>query len=287
MCALNEQGVRECLPGGCVIGRPFLIAGEARTADVVASRDWGAPSSKPDVFALSDAERIRLAEHWTRTALAEHASVAAFARFALEALALGAPPDLLAETANAMRDEIEHARLCFALASAYGGAEVGPGALDVGSAIGSVSLSAAALSTLLEGCVGETLAAIEAAECASHATDSVIAETLSRIARDEGRHAELAFRFVAWALAQGGADLGLELRAAFAAVRETLVREANVAPDDALLAHGVLSGARRAALRRNALERVVEPCFERMLERHGHVVSSLRKRVAPRALPAS
>lgn len=271
MCALNEQGVRECLPGGCAIGRPFLVAGEARTAEVVASRDWGAPTMKLGAFALSDAERGRLAEHWTRAALAEHASVAAFARFALEALALSAPANLLAEAANAMRDEIEHAQLCFALASAYGAGEVGPGALDVGAAVGSVSLSAAAVSTLLEGCVGETLAAIEAAESAAHASDSVITEALSRIAEDEGRHAELAFRFVAWALAQGGANVSLELRAALVNVREALASEANAAPDDVLLSHGVLSGARRAALRLNAFERVVEPCFERMLEQHGSV----------------
>lgn len=272
MCALNEQGVRECLPGGCAIGRPFLVAGEARTAEVVASRDWAAAASvKPMVFALSEAERGRLAEHWTSAALAEHASVAAFARFALEALALGAPANLLVDAANAMRDEIEHARLCFALASTYGSRDVGPGALDVGTAIGPISLSTAALSTLLEGCVGETLAAIEAAESASHATDSVIAEVLSRIAADEGRHAELAFRFVAWALTLGGARLGSELRAELATVRETLAREASVARDDELLAHGVLSGARRAALRLKAFERVVEPCFERMLEQHGSV----------------
>ena len=61
MCALNMQGVRECQPGGCAIGRPFLVGGEARTAELVASRDWGTPSMTPGAFALSDAERGRLA----------------------------------------------------------------------------------------------------------------------------------------------------------------------------------------------------------------------------------
>ncbi|MCA9546694.1 MAG: ferritin-like domain-containing protein, partial [Myxococcales bacterium] len=57
------------------------------------------------------AQRARLADHWTRQALAEHASVASFARFALHLMAVGAPPDLLVATHQAGLDEIEHARL--------------------------------------------------------------------------------------------------------------------------------------------------------------------------------
>jgi hypothetical protein len=36
-----------------------------------------------------------LAKHWTEVALMAHASIAAFARFSLDALSLGAPPELL------------------------------------------------------------------------------------------------------------------------------------------------------------------------------------------------
>jgi hypothetical protein len=48
----------------------------------------------------------------------EHASVAAFARFTLDLLALGAPADLVQSAQQALGDEIAHAELCFGLAGA-------------------------------------------------------------------------------------------------------------------------------------------------------------------------
>jgi hypothetical protein len=48
----------------------------------------------------------------------------------LELLALGAPAELVEKAHVAALDEIEHARICFALASAYGGERYGPGPLD-------------------------------------------------------------------------------------------------------------------------------------------------------------
>ena len=61
----------------------------------------------------------------------EHASIAAFARFSLELLAFGAPPDLVEQAQAAMADETRHAKLCFALAGAYAERPIGPGALDM------------------------------------------------------------------------------------------------------------------------------------------------------------
>ena len=53
---------------------------------------------------------------------------------------------------------------------------------------------------IAEGCFGETRAALEALEAAELAADPVIRAAYARIAGDEQRHAELAFRFVRWAL---------------------------------------------------------------------------------------
>ena len=118
------------------------------------------------------AVRAELATRWTEVALMEHASIAAFARFALEILSLGAPPELLVQTHAAMTDETVHARDAFALASAYAGRAVGPGALDVGAALSSRTPLDIVRTTILEGCIGETVAAVEAAEAREHATDA-------------------------------------------------------------------------------------------------------------------
>jgi hypothetical protein len=62
------------------------------------------------------------------------------------------------------------------------------------------------IGTVREGCVGETLAALEAAEALQHCEDEAARPVLERIAAEEAQHAQLAWRFVAWALeARSGA----------------------------------------------------------------------------------
>jgi hypothetical protein len=90
--------------GSC--GRPFLVQGAALIADAVPRRDWASPSyPAPDCAAVTPELRRALAASWLDAALMEHASVAAFARFSLELLALAAPPDLQRDAAQAMADE--------------------------------------------------------------------------------------------------------------------------------------------------------------------------------------
>ena len=52
-----------------------------------------------DEALLSESTRARLAREWAHIGALEHASVASFARFTLQLMALGAPADLLAESA--------------------------------------------------------------------------------------------------------------------------------------------------------------------------------------------
>jgi hypothetical protein len=199
------SGARVCqLNGPCGTGRPFLVAGDARVAPTLASTEWLADPS-PSLEGLGlDARRER-AERWTKIGQMEHASIAAFARFALELMALGAPASLLAETAAAMNDEIEHARAAFALASAYAGRPIGPGSLAVDGCLAPMPTTGALREAMIanlvrEGCVGETLAAIEAHDDAGVETDPAVAHVLRRVAEDEARHASLAWRTLAWAL---------------------------------------------------------------------------------------
>ncbi len=250
-----------CVPVTGVCGRPFLVHAAARVATSAARGDWLEPDIAPRLDGLSPERRAELARHWTRVGLMEHASVAAFARFALELLSLGAPPGLVERTHAALADETRHARFAFALASAYAERSIGPGALDMTAVLDDASPRAVFERLVREGCIGETVAALEAAEAREHATDPAVRAVLETIARDETRHAELAWRTLSWAL--GSATLGGAARDAlelvFAAPSE-VAGEPDARSASELLANGVVNGAFAVELRRDALERAVRPC---------------------------
>ena len=248
-----------------VCGRPFLVEGTALMAEAVRRADWAKPvHAAPHFESVTPELRGALAVSWRDAALMEHASIAAFARFSLELLALGAPADLVRDAAHAMADEQRHAELCFALAGAYAGVPLGPGALDVRSCLKDVSLASVLVTTFLEGCLGETIAAVEARERARQVRDAALEATLSRIAEDESRHAALAWRFVKWALAENATGLEDALFAALETERQRLVTSEPLprgVSDELALAHGLLSPAERARLRREALDEIVAPCL--------------------------
>jgi hypothetical protein len=218
---------------------------------------------------------------WVEQGLMEHASVAAFARFALQLASLGAPPELLLRTAEAMQDEVRHAQDCFALARRFSGLDVGPGPLAIDGALEAFDLASVVLGTISEGCIGETIAALEAAEVLEHCDDPATREVLARIARDEARHAELAWRFVAWALASGTPSLHAAVREAFESARAGA--RASRAPIDPseheLLRHGLMGPGLRSALRRRVLDEVIEPGARALL--HPAVPSTAEPVAAP------
>jgi hypothetical protein len=258
-----------CLAGSCagaggVCGRPFLVASEDRRAVASARTDW-ASGALPELHALTSADRRLLAEHWTRIALMEHASIAAFARFSLALIQLGAPADLLSASLASAMDEEKHARLAFGFASAYGGDLVGPGCLSTTGALDDLDFESVVRTTFLEACIGETIAAMEAAEQLAHATDPAVVAALQRIAADETRHAELGWRFVKWALGRAPLERrGGLARSLVAMTEEAMRRVESVEPergDDVVLsAHGLISRARSRAVRELSLSSVVLPC---------------------------
>jgi hypothetical protein len=284
-CTVGEKcfvggGMRYCATLGCQTGRPFLVDGACRTADAESRTDWATSAFAPSVNGLTARDRRRLADSWTRIALMEHASIAAFARFTLELLWLGAPPELVEASHRALSDETEHARLAFALASVYGGSPVGPGPLDLHGALDGVDALGIVRRAITEGCIGETVAATEAEEALEHATDPAVRAVLARIAADERRHAELAWRFVAWALESGR----LEHRAAARiALEETLdgyddsSRDptgsraesggADEVGDERFLRYGVLPDSLRREVASAALAGMVRPCAAALLAR--------------------
>jgi hypothetical protein len=273
-CQLGAEGRRcEVLPA---CGRPFLVEGSARLAPATRSHDWLATSElAPASDQLCPTDRTELARAWTELGLMEHASVAAFARFTLQLLSLGAPATLVEESQQALADELLHARLCFSLASSYAGVAIGPGPLPSEHALDLTSLEDIAALTLHEGCVGETIAALEASEALALASDPAVRQVLARIEADERRHAALAWRFVSWALRTGGARVQRRIERELAGLQSSPPRPHRPAPrpeperPSAISAHGILSAAQRAELRDAALRDVVLPCAHALLPAAG------------------
>jgi hypothetical protein len=260
------MGVECCYPVSFLycVGRPLIDDGRAIVAATRRGSDaWLDSALTADLSDLGPDERAALAAAYAADASLEHASVASFARFSLELLAVGAPASLVAEAHEAALDEVRHARACFALASAYAGAPIGPAHLPIGTAMAvSSDLSDVVERTVEEGCVGETIAAAVAMEQAHAASDPDVREVLSRIAEDEARHAELAWRTVAWAIGVGGDPIRAAVRRALArASRGASPPGDRPAPADAerMAAHGRPRPETMQTARRLALEEVVLP----------------------------
>ena len=259
------DGSRQCVGPAPICGRPFLVEGVERLAELRSGSDWA--GDRPcAVDSLTPAERGVATEFWARSALMEHASIAAFARFTLQLMHLGAPRELIERSQQAMLDETAHAKACFALASRYLGSPVEPGKLAMDAALDEHTLEAIVVLTFREGCLGETVAALEAREALDGARDRDVRLALERIAVDEQSHAELAWRFVRWALDQSVTIRPLLLRELARLEAELAARDAALDASSAqLAAHGVLSERRRAQLRRAALAEVVLPCARQLL----------------------
>lgn len=269
-CFPQAEGDWQC-ESFCCCGRPFIVQGRTRAAAVLERRDWCDDGTQPRVAELDAPTRAYLADHWSRAAQMEHASVASFARFSLQLMALGAPPELLVETQQAMADEIDHARRCFALASAYAGRPLGPAELDVTGADLGHDLREVLESVVREACVGETLAAIEAQEALAHATDPAVRVTLTRIAKDELRHAQLGWRTLRWALGRAHASIRDHVLGVFADAMTRAANEIQASfPDlgnrrSPTLAHGVLPAALRREAIEGGLDAVILPCLRALL----------------------
>jgi hypothetical protein len=243
-------------------GRPFIVEGSARLTSIEASRD-----SSP-ALELPEPLRRHLADHWTQVAAAEHASVASFARFAARLLALGAPPALIRDSFAAADDEVRHAQITLALASSYAGRALRFGSLDVRGALEPAEdLESLVLACVREGCIGETLAALELATAAASCTDARLAASLRSIADDEARHAGLAWRFVQWAL---GRDPGLRPKVAslFASWSPADRGEAeplNPSSRRLLRRAGCLPEDERRQVEREGLRELLRPCANALL----------------------
>jgi hypothetical protein len=245
-------------------GRPYVVRNDEPpvVAPLIGTIDWADPKIDPDTSALSEIERAQLAAHWSREAVAEHASVASFGRFAMELLAADAPSDLIAAAHQAAIEEIRHAKLCFALARAYAGRDIRPGAFPFGGAVPLRAHDALIGATIAEGCVNETIASLIAHERLVECRDPAVRHVLSVIAEDEAGHAELAWRCLQWLVDRGTQSSRDLARGAFSighpdAAGDVLHGEGPLTK--AVAAHGLVASRRIDRVREIAFRSVVLP----------------------------
>jgi hypothetical protein len=240
----------KCESLSCVIGRPLTVEHGVRVAGVAESR-WG--TARLEGLGHDQAARARAA-YWLGIARMEHASVASFARFVNELLGFGAPPNLLADALAAADDEVHHAELTFAVASAYAGQPLGPGALQVDDLHPTRDPELFVTRLIVEGCVGETLGVAETLALLEHDLDPVLRAVVERIAADETRHAALAWRTLKWFAAR--VDPAIIDRA----FERALSLAAHVDDEAIDPNHGRLGRDSKRLVRGAAIASVIEPC---------------------------
>jgi hypothetical protein len=141
----------------------------------------------------------------------ESASVHAFRRLAIELRKHDAPTRLVSAAHRAVADEVRHARIAGRIARAHG-------AIPTRVVIAPSqerSLEAIVVENAEEGCVRETFGALLANWQARAAQSLPIRAAMRQVARDETRHAELAWAIDAWA----GRRLGVAARRRVAEAR--------------------------------------------------------------------
>ena len=201
---------------------------------------------------------------WLEAALAEHASIASFARFVQELLALAAPPELVTGALRAAAEEVEHAQTSFDIASRLLGKSMSPGALPLVSPR-PLSLAELALTTFEEACIEESFGALLAATAAEYCTDDDIRHALLKIAEEEPRHAELAWRTVAWALEVQGDIVRDAINACVAHRRVLRYPNEPAALEEPLLALGVITGSTLHQVENRAWHEIVLPLWTELL----------------------
>jgi hypothetical protein len=166
----------------------------------------------PDVLALPCRRHLpgdQRAAHeiWRQRASAEWASVAAFDELAEQLAACEAPASLRERAWAAAEDEMKHTLIAGGIAAAYADTPIvvePPAGERRPAAMGAAGWQRLLVESWLDGCVNEGIAAACAEAEAKQAKMPGVAAGLAEIARDEARHAGLAWDVITWMLREQG-----------------------------------------------------------------------------------
>ncbi len=198
------------------------------------------------------------AEYLARAAQLEAVSIDAFRILARDLTEHGAPRDLVRAARRAARDEIRHTRVIASLAKSAGATAwvTRSRSLRTGTRR---SLRAVIIENAVEGCVRETYGVAVARWQSRHARDSAVSRAMRAITLDEARHADLAWRIDAWAMARldarDRANVRQARRAAIAELEATVSKGSSCSAEGSV-ALGLPSPSQARALVRALRETV-------------------------------
>jgi len=152
----------------------------------------------------------RVRGEWLRRVEAEYRSAAVTQELALWLTRLGAPPELIVDGLRIAEDELAHASLSHAVATAAGTTDRPALAQEhLGLPRGDRPLIADVTPHGVEVfCLGETVAVPLFVAMRKGCTVSVAREALDRIVRDEVRHRDFGWALLDWLLEIGGEPIG-------------------------------------------------------------------------------
>jgi hypothetical protein len=208
-CINDELHVSEaCLSFDCVdlcnakhCGRPSAqVNGGCQSSSTVIDCSYfnsPVPGRRPDGLRERATRVSNDVGGWlAEAARMEAASVQAFRFLVSDLESHGAPGRLRRGAERSARDEIRHTDLMLREMKLHGGRYEPPNV----DAHANRTLEAIAIENAVEGCVGESAAALIAAWQARHARDATMRRAMTTIAEDEARHADLAWEIHAWVL---------------------------------------------------------------------------------------
>ncbi|WP_437644178.1 ferritin-like domain-containing protein [Sorangium sp. So ce362] len=224
-----ESEVIESESGACVGRRP---AGLLRTAGRGATQ---------------------VGAYFANVAQLEAASVRAFEVLGRELVHHGAPRPLVERARIAGRDEVRHARVMRRLSARYGGRwqppRVEPRPVR--------SLEELAIDNATEGCIRETYGALVGMWQGRVAQDPLVRRVMTRIARDEARHAKLSWAIDVWVRPRLSAAERRRVEEARRGALAALEDEARRDVDRALVVHAGMPDVQAARrLSRNFAEAI-------------------------------
>jgi uncharacterized protein YqiB (DUF1249 family) len=254
---LAQQGI--ACGAGTAITRHYLTVATngvltEQRQEVVKRGDPGcAVGRRPMGFVVGEENRCSqaLGRYFSEMAHLEAASVPAFEQMHAVLVEIGAPLELRTRALLAALDEIDHTRRTTDLALRFGASVAVP---SMPEPVFPTRL-AFARDNIIEGCVRETFGALSAHYQAHHAKDPDIRNTMTVIAEDETRHAELAWAIAEWLSPQLSALERESVDEARHHAVETLRRELQAPSDDDLTEYAGLPSPEMAS---RLLEALVE-----------------------------
>jgi len=185
----------------------------------------------------------------------EATAVIAFERLERELEAHRAPERLRARARTSAREEVRHARMVGAMARRRGAQIERP---RVSGRQPVRTLAGVARENAVEGCVREAYGALLATWQARSARDARERDVFAQIARDETKHAALAWSVAAWADRRLSMGERRRVRRAFDRAWQVLDTELAAPPPRALVREGFLPPAKLARAWLAALARAFE-----------------------------